>query len=679
MSHPARSPVSRRLAASLLALLVLAGLAWAILERGTAPAPGQPASALAAPTTFTAVQLWSPKVGWAAGYTASSGAGALYRTADGGTLWQVDPLPHDHVLALAMTGPTSGLALAEQGCAAYSCSSLAILETLNGTSWSVRWHQALAAGLLTSLSELPEASLTVSGPSGWALAGGLLLNSRNGGQSWQVVTLPSALTPTSLSVVGREAVVALSSPPAAVSQRLLVLASTDGGKSWHPLYQASPEGGLFPYSVGVSFANAKDGWLYYKNNTSWQATLLSTQDGGQHWTPLPQAPGSGRTVTLAPDFVSASVGWLPVSEGAAPFPGGLYITQDGGRSWAGVGTSFQNPWSLGGVSLLPGGTGWAIIAQSAGLSVLARTADGGQSWQELLPALRPTAGISFTSAMDGVGVGSPIDSGAVLQTTDGGIRWTQVASLPAQLTAVSSQAGQVMASGQDAVLANRVVLYTGAGSPLRFHLAYQAAVPATAFPAAAPVLRFFSPAQGVWKVFGFPEDVVLETTDGGHSWQPLATFARQPGTWDALQYLSVHDAVLATQLSASAVNAAGTDFPVALAASTDGGASWQVLNRLQLPGWMQGVDFLTSSQGWMLVEGSPLSSHPSELLYETTDGGVVWQVHPLNLPATLLPLTGLGSSQIVAIDFPTPKDGFLLAGNALLRSQNGGKTWQVVP
>lgn len=678
MPRPAGPPV-RRLAPLLAVLIVLAGAAFVILRPSATGPLGQPPSALSVPTTLTAVDLVSPGVGWAAGYTASSGDGAIYSTTDGGLRWLTDPLPHDHVLALSMTGQTSGFALVESGCAAYSCSQLAILETQTGKTWSVRWRQPLTGALVANLAQLSGASLIVHGRSGWALVGGLVLHSQNSGQSWQPVTLRSALTPTSLSVVEGTAVLALSSPPTATSQQLAVWASQNGGQSWQTLYTASPPGGLFPYSVGVSFANAEDGWLYYKNNSTWQAFLLATTNGGRSWSAIPGAPGSGRTVSLAPDFVSANLGWLPVSEGAAPFPGGLYVTHNGGRSWSGVGTSFQNPWSLGAVSLLPDGQGWAIISESSGPSVLATTANGGQSWRELLPALRPTAGIVFSSPEVGVGIGSPIDSGAVLMTHDGGLAWTEVASLPAQLTAVSSQPGLVLVSGQDAQLANRVVFYRGEGSPLRFHLTFQMAVPAVDFPAAAPVLQFFSTQRGLWKVFGFPEDVVLGTTDGGSRWQPVAAFARSPGTWDALQYLSPSEAVLAIQQSASPVNAAGTDFPVSLSASTDGGSSFVVINQLQLPGWLQGVDFLSPQQGWLLVEGAPLSAHPSELLYSTKDGGTSWQAHPLHLAPALLPLAGLGASQIAAIDFVSSQDGFILAGNALLRTRDGGLNWQAVP
>ncbi len=683
MPKPQRSAGRQRWLTLVIATagVLVVATALIVLTRPHAPAAPatQAAATLTPPATLTAVDLLSPHVGWVAGYTPASGQGQLLSSQDGGAHWHVDTLAGDQVLALAMSGPTQGMLLAETGCNAYVCKQLAILSTTTGSRWSVRWTHPLVPVVMQNLSALQGAVLVVRPTASWALVGGLLLTSTNGGVTWHLVHIGFGLTPTSLSVVGHTAVVAAVSPPQAAVSEVSVLISQDGGAVWHSLFHITPAGGLFPYSAGVSFATGQDGWLYYKNGTSWQAFLWHTQNGGRTWTAQAGAPGSGRTVSLAPVFVSPSLGWLPVSEGAAPFPGGLYVTTDGGAHWTGVGTSFQNPWSLQAVSLLASGTGWAVIDQSSGLSVLAQTTDGGHQWQDLLPALRPTAGVAFSSAASGIGIGAPIDSGAVLVTQNGGRSWRQVASLPADLTALSVSGGQVMVSGQDAALANQLVLYAGSGSPLHFRLRYQMPVPYTDLPAATPLLHFSSASQGVWKVFGFPRAVVLATTDGGTSWQPLASYARAPGTWDALEYLSANQAVLATQLSASAVNAAGTDFPVSLSASVSAGASWQVINQLALPGWMQAMDFLSPSQGWLLVESAPLSAHPSEWLYATKDGGLTWQSHRLSLPPALVPLSPLGGSELLSLDFATAKAGWIVSAGALLRTTDGGQTWQVVP
>ncbi len=680
MARPHRSLTRRPVAAlAILAACLVAALSVVMLTRPPAPAgpAAQVASTVTPPATLTAVDLVSPSLGWVAGYTPSSGQGQLLSSQDGGARWQLQSLSGVRVLALDMSTSQHGAMLAETGCNSYVCSQLAILSTTASGSWAVRWKDPILPSLLQNLSQLQGAVLIERPGANWALAGGLLLTSPNGALSWHLVQIPAGLTPTSLSVVGKTVVVAAVTPPQAAVSELSVLSSQDGGAVWHTLFHAAPSGGIFPYSAGVSFANAKDGWLYYKNGATWQASLWQTKDGGRTWSAEAGAPGSGRTVSLAPDFVSPTLGWLPVSQGAAPFPGGLYVTSDGGAHWTGVGTSFQNPWSLQAVSLLSSGAGWAVIDQSSGLSVLAKTTDGGREWQDLLPALRPTAGVAFTSATNGVGIGSPIDSGAVLVSHDGGQGWRQVASLPADLTAVSAVGGNVMVSGQDAALANRLLLYTGTAQHLR--LRYQMAVPYTDLPAAAPLIHFFSPTEGVWKVFGFPNAVVLKTRDGGSSWQPLATYARTPGTWDALEYLTPTGAVLATQLSASAQNTAGTDFPVSLSASASGGSSWQVIDQLSLPGWMQAMDFLNPNQGWLLVEVAPLSAHPSEWLYATTDGGVSWQSHRLSLPSSLVPLSPLGGSEVMSLDFATAKAGWIVSGDAFLRTTDGGQTWQVVP
>src|SRR5487761_311830 len=71
--------------------------------------------------------------------------------------------------------------------------------------------------------------------------------------------------------------------------------------------------------------------------------------------------------------------------------------------------------------------GWFMVFTPAGDTVLAKTTNGGQSWQKQLdvPGLGPTSLIHFFGDQQGVHVGQPNSASPakVWRTTDGGSRW----------------------------------------------------------------------------------------------------------------------------------------------------------------------------------------------------------------------------------------------------------------
>ena len=66
-----------------------------------------------------------------------------------------------------------------------------------------------------------------------------------------------------------------------------------------------------------------------------------------------------------------------------------------------------------------------------------------------------------------------------------------------------------------------------------------------------------------------------------------------------------------------------------------------------------------------------------EQVWRTRDGGKRWIASPLAAPASTLPLLPLGNG--VRLVFTGPRDGWLLNGNAFLRTTNAGRTWSELP
>ncbi len=194
---------------------------------------------------------------------------------------------------------------------------------------------------------------------------------------------------------------------------------------------------------------------------------------------------------------------------------------------------------------------------------------------------------------------------------------------------------------------------------------------------------------------------VLSTSNAGSSWSGLTTGTT--GNLETLQVLSSSTVVVGggggciTRISSNGgqtftriFNVAESSCPEPVAsfsfvspqvgflllangtleATTDGGETFT--RKTGLPGTPSSsgggsgvgvaLHFLTSSVGIAFVNepGSGLSS-----AYTTPDGGVSWT--PIALPA---------GSKVTAVHFVDAKDAYAIGPNTLLRSTNGGETWE---
>ncbi|MDA8194645.1 MAG: YCF48-related protein [Thermaerobacter sp.] len=156
---------------------------------------------------------------------------------------------------------------------------------------------------------------------------------------------------------------------------------------------------------------------------------------------------------------------------------------------------------------------------------------------------------------------------------------------------------------------------------------------------------------------------VLQTTNGGRTWQPRHLFPSLLG----LTMINAQTGWM------TACPQTGCQLATSLARTTDGGRSWTTIFDAPANTSLSPPDFVSATTGWMVESNSQTAQ---SRLYRTTDGGSTW------MPTGAVPLFpgALGSS----VDFLNATTGWLLAGSepgageqmkALYQTTNGGQFW----
>lgn len=273
-----------------------------------------------------------------------------------------------------------------------------------------------------------------------------------------------------------------------------ILGTTDGGRSWHRQYSGRVE------FTSVSFANSLDGWAAGVDPIPGTGVLLGTRDGGRTWGTLVEPRNPARQISFADPSVGYAVaGGSPLaaenaSERMRFFGGRIARTSDGGHSWS----LLDNPMLVDTACASSTRVAWAAY-QAAVL----RTDDGGDTFSHVLSPQIDTKRTWFAN------VRCAGDSAAWAQFTS-----TPVGDQRPFVVYRTSDAGQ---HWQPVLLNNKTSdaypLLTGiAGGPGPWPGPFAAVDANTAF------FLGVCPACGARGAIS-----ITGTTDGGATWQPLAT------------------------------------------------------------------------------------------------------------------------------------------------------------
>jgi photosystem II stability/assembly factor-like uncharacterized protein len=204
-----------------------------------------------------------------------------------------------------------------------------------------------------------------------------------------------------------------------------LFATADGGQTWTET-SINPCGAAYRrFTTIISFMSPQDGWVACGGQPATamqQKEIYRTRDGGGTWDLIAaayhsdQQPNKGQIYLgghlRSIFFLDEQRGWIGLSRGV------LLATTDGGVTWNGV----QGPMGkaerfIADLTFLSPDHGYIIDG-----GILYATADGGQTFTPLLPALQPTTALPMhmLDASRWVSAGTSLDGGDIMRTDDAG-------------------------------------------------------------------------------------------------------------------------------------------------------------------------------------------------------------------------------------------------------------------
>jgi len=212
---------------------------------------------------------------------------------------------------------------------------------------------------------------------GWIVgSAGLVARSDDGGQTWEIQSLPFSRNVQALSFVDREHGWVLTGDLFMADicedcededKCLALFRTSSGGDTWEgPICIRLPgvpaRSALVATEIALQFVDEDNGWL-----VAAKGTVMKTTDGGSTW----EAQASGTAVDLMDVyFLDAQTGWVTGKQGV------LLGTSDGGKTWRQqrLGTD-----DLLGVGFGSKQTGWVTGKWHS----VFQTTDGGGTWSAM--------------------------------------------------------------------------------------------------------------------------------------------------------------------------------------------------------------------------------------------------------------------------------------------------------
>lgn len=543
-----------------------------------------------------------------------TGAGTLYKSADGGATWKGLTGPDLEVVALAPDHPSTVYA-----------GGLSLRRSENGgRAWSA----------LTLPIDGPVIHALAVAPGGVVFVGSRsqLLRSPDGGRTWAVV---------SRDAVDITAILVDPADPRRVyhaSQNTLYK-SEDGGVHWAPAEDQPVSGAISALALSRSAPDRL--YLLAAND----ARIFRSDDGARSWLNVGEVPNSGRPALQvdprSPDRVYAANDL------------GIYASADGGHTWreitAGLPRAYGAPPAVSALAAAPSRPG-TLYAGTVDLGV-ARSADAGAHWrlgvQEGLNAASTTLLKFHPLRPDTVYLAQGRDGTRSFRSTDGGRTWQGFAR------AISQNGLNDLAFDPD----DPDRLY--AASNLAIWRSEDGGESWTRISNQVPL-----------RIAALGRQTLLasrcgmnRSADGGRTWQQVIACNDPAGYFRTPLSLWVDPRDSRTVYVHFSVSGGTHYFNFEVFRSSDGGVTWTQPPALRFP------TFFAVAPGDFRVLYA-VDDFATLRLLRSVDGGDHWKVVNRHLPSNLSFFYGF-----MAVDAADPYTLYISA-NPLLVSHDGGATFQ---
>ncbi len=528
---------------------------------------------------------------------------------------------------------------------------LAITFLGTGLGWGQYGYQYLSGGYWSQAQFI--------GQEGW-MAGttGQVLHTVDGGRTWVLQPLPDY--PSSRGHINRFDLGGLCFvdrrhgwvSPGEYSPYLW--RTGDGGTTWEP--ESVGNNWWCTYPAKIAFADTLHGWLV--SGWVWDGVpircsgdIFATTDGGRSWTRQDSSRGWFGVWTATPRQCW-TVGWY----------GWAGKTTDGGATW--LIQQITPDKTLYGITFYDTLQGWAC----GDIGTIVHTTDGGITWA--LQASGTTSelyAITFLDRIKGFAVG---DSGTLLATSDGGTTWTSIPTgVSVALTTLSfgdalhgwaigeggttletSDSGQTWRVTRQGTT-ERIQAVSFADDRTGWASSWEGNIWHTIdggmnwikqFSVSPKRLRGLTMANALrgWAVGD--SGLVLATQNGGATWAPQAS-GTQRNLWNVFEGDAQH---------AWACGSGRT-----IAQTTDGGGAWNTFSVTWPDSGITGLASVDTLWGWALFKDGNV--------WATTNSGRGWSSQGK-----------IGSMGWRHLSFVDPSWGWAVGDSGIVRSMDGGRTWQ---
>lgn len=283
--------------------------------------------------------------------------------------------------------------------------------------WEAQQYGAI--GTLTSLSILNSNTAFASGyHSGGTMIGGLLIKTINGGQTWETKIYDRP------GILGHRVCVFSERNLVVMNEGGSFYRSSDLGENWIQTAKMplTPSGGRIPEII---FTDSLTYWLFIYDDSAPNPDVrhFVTTDAGRNWKEIDLSRVGDRPNYFVYDKNNFWIGYGTL----------LKRTTNGGASWTDLNTDLGGPMFF--ISPL---VGWKSGSNFSGRTTLAKTTDGGLTWDSLPrphPVLVNTfaGGLWFHDEMNGIIASG---RGYIFVTSNGGVSWDSVYKASTEFTQV---------------------------------------------------------------------------------------------------------------------------------------------------------------------------------------------------------------------------------------------------